>query len=120
MEYTSEQEEFVREKSDEIIQKINRDGVPKPVAFDPTSLLLIAGLIISVFQLFQGCSLFGRDAEKRLKNPGLFDRLRLRRLVSQELYDTKLYPYRDEVMMAILKIGYDIKTEQVELMLGAK
>lgn len=75
------------------------------VAFDPATALAIISLIIQIIRLYQSCHKTPSEAAKISKKPNLFQKLKLRYLVSKAVREAGLKDASDRISEAILKYG---------------
>jgi hypothetical protein len=54
-------------------------------SFDFGLIVIIGSIIIGVLQLLMKCNVFGRSLEDRVKNPGVLDKILLRKAVKDKL-----------------------------------
>lgn len=81
------------------------------VAFDPMTILTIISVIAEVVKLYRDCKRSPQETAQAMHNPGWLQRLRLRRIVRQNVKNDQ-----DLVETALLRQGKDVTSEEVSLM----
>lgn len=101
----------VNELAKEIASNIE-DG-EKNYSFDFGLIVIIGSIIIGVLQLLMKCNVFGRSLEDRVKNPGVLDKILLRKAVKDKL--PKEYAHlRPQVQDLLLAESKKISSESFQ------
>jgi len=90
----------VNELAKEIASNIE-DG-DNNYSFDFGLIVIIGSIIIGVLQLLMKCNVFGRSLEDRVKNPGVLDKILLRKAIKDKLPQeySHLRPQVQELLLA--------------------
>ena len=78
--------------------------------------LMIISIIVSTLRLMNDCKLFGRDIEKRIKNPGRLDKLLFKKAIRDNLTKEQMY-LKDQIYEQILAKSPNLSSSQVQSML---
>ena len=78
--------------------------------------LMIISIIVSTLRLMNDCKLFGRDIEKRIKNPGRLDKLLFKKAIRDNLTKEQMY-LKDQIYEQILVKSPNLSSSQVQSML---
>lgn len=100
---------------DELAKEIasNIEDGEKNYTFDLGLIIMIGSIIISVIQLLMKCNIFGRSLEDRVKNPGVLDKILLRKAIKDKL--PKEYAHlRPQMQDLILAESKKISSEKFQ------
>jgi hypothetical protein len=86
----------------------------KDYSFDPSLIILIGSIIISVLQLLMKCNIFGRKLDERIKNPGPIDRILLRKAIKNKLTPEYVH-LKDQIQDKILKEVQNLSKDKINL-----
>ena len=101
----------IDEISKNIASKINDNN--KNYSFDLGLIITIGSIIISIIQLLIKCNVFGRNLEDRIKNPGVLDKILLRKAIKNKL--PKEYSHlRPQVQDLILEKTKELSSEKFQ------
>lgn len=104
---------LVREKVSDNLEK--KQNVKKSVAFDPTIILTIMQVIMT---LIQDCDLFNRkpeDVQNRLKKLGPFERWALRSQVRAAIDDNRMFKlYGAQIVNSLIEVGPSLTAEDIK------
>ena len=78
--------------------------------------LMIISIIVSTLRLMNDCKLFGRDIEKRIKNPGRLDKLLFKKAIRDNLTKEQMH-LKDQIYEQILVKSPNLSSSQVQSML---
>lgn len=85
----------------------------KNYSFDFGLIVIIGSIIISIIQLLMKCNVFGRSLEDRVKNPGVLDKILLRKAIKDKL--PKEYAHlRPQMQDLILAESKKISSEKFQ------
>ena len=79
-------------------------------------VLMVVSIIIGTLRLMNDCKLFGRDVEKRIKNPGRLDKLLFKKAIRDNLTKEQMY-LKDQIYEQILAKSPNLSSSQVQSML---
>ena len=97
--------------SKNIASKINDNN--KNYSFDLGLIITIGSIIIGIIQLLIKCNVFGKNLEDRIKNPGLLDKILLRKAIKNKL--PKEYSHlRSQVQDLILEQTKELSSEKFQ------
>jgi hypothetical protein len=83
--------------------------------FDPLTILMITSIIVNIIRIIQNCQLDDERLKDKIKNPHLFDKIRLRRAVLHELRKANNNDLDKEIVVENLyKMGYNIDTRDIQ------
>lgn len=86
----------------------------KQAAFDPAVIMVFADMIINLIDMFKNCGKTDAQAFATVKNPSLWDRLMLRRLVKQDMTRSEFKSKGKELVDALLSGGKDVTEEEMK------
>lgn len=91
----------------------NIEDGEKNYSFDFGLIVIIGSIIISVVQLLIKCNIFGRSLEDRIKNPGVLDKILLRKAIKDKI--PKEYAHlRSQMQDLILAESKKISSEKFQ------
>ena len=78
--------------------------------------LMIISIIVSTLRLMNDCKLFGKNMEKRIKDPGRLDKILLKKAIRDNLTKEQMY-LKDQIYEQILLKSPNLSSSQVDTML---
>ena len=81
-----------------------------------TITMMVISIIISTLRLMNECNLFGGRLENRIKNPGRWDRLLLRKAIKNKLPADQSH-LRDKIYEQIVLQSQGLSSGQIQIML---
>jgi len=79
-------------------------------------VLMVISIIVSTLRLMNDCKLFGRDMEKRIRQPGRLDKLLFKKAIRDNLTKEQMH-LKDQIYNQILEKGPNLTSSQIQSML---
>jgi hypothetical protein len=100
------------EKAKEVVDEL---VLPKTVALDPATILLILQVIAGIIQMLYYCNQTSEKAAAFAQRPGLWGRYRLRRYLQRKLWDNKdLYKNLRSIESTLEQMGKEATPTELE------
>jgi hypothetical protein len=102
-------------KSEELALKVagkySKTSGNREAAFDPSTLLVFAEMILTFAELFKNCNKTPAQAVSSARNPSLWERVLLRSHVRRSLDRKEFRERGSEIMEALLSGGKEVSEE---------
>lgn len=96
---------------------INKKAEELQVGLGFIEIIMIAGLIVNLFRLYQDCQKSADDIHNEVRRLSFREKRLLRKEIQKQLGDDKYMEYRDIVEAEVLKMAQNLSKEDIEEML---
>lgn len=106
---------ILEKKANEIANEMAKDEKIKSYAIDPFTISIIVSILTELIKLYISCRKSSKEAAETMRNPGLIQRWRLKRLIRNHLDDEEVHHIlHKDLFQATLKIANEVTDEEVK------
>src|SRR3954469_6302805 len=97
------------DKANAVASELVVRKVDNRVAFDPTIIFLIIGILKEIIKAFQDCKKSSTQVASSAHSIGILERFRLRRMVRQHLNDEEMHSHLgNQLFDSIIEVGKSV------------
>lgn len=86
----------------------------KSAALDPSMIMVFLDMILNIVDIFKSCGKTQEQTHKAVRNPTLWDKLVLRRIVKQDMTRSEFRNKGKELVDALLAGGKEVTEEDIK------